>query len=82
VVELDFLHLEKPAPFRLIPRQSSSARLASASVMKSLCRFRIVKLGECIQAHRVKPIRLAMAEQAFQRFDADVSVAVSKFGKR
>ena len=49
--------------------------------MKSSNRFRVVKLGECVQTHRVDRIRLSVAKQAFQCLHTGVSVAVPKLSK-
>ena len=48
---------------------------------EELYRFRVVKLGERVQTHRMDRIRLPVAKQAFQGLDTGVSVAVPKLGE-
>jgi hypothetical protein len=49
---------------------------------EELDRFRVVKLGERVQAHRMDRIRLPVAKQPFQGLDTGVSVAVPKLSER
>jgi hypothetical protein len=55
VVELDLGHLEPPAPLGLVP-QTILERAARVFLSdEELYRFRVVKLGERVQAHHVGP---------------------------
>jgi hypothetical protein len=65
-----------PPPGQLLLQRTTRAHGA-----RPLYRFRVVKLGERIQAHRVDRIQLSMAKQALQRLGADVSFAVPKLCK-
>jgi hypothetical protein len=65
--ELDLLDTKQSMPISSSRRQSSSARLASSSLMKSLYRFRVVKLGERIQAHRMEPYSATRGEASVSR---------------
>ena len=51
VVELDFRHLKTAAPLGLVPQTilERAARVLLGD--EELYRFRLVKLGECVQAH-------------------------------
>ncbi len=82
MVELDLGHVEAVAPLALVPQAIVERTAGVLLGDEELYCFRVVKLGERVQAHRLKPIRLSMAEQAFQGLDADVSVAVPKLGER
>ena len=64
MVELKLFHFETATPLGLVPQTilKRAARVPLGD--EELYRFRVVKLGECIQAHLVKLIRLSMAEQA------------------
>jgi hypothetical protein len=73
VVELDLLHLETPAPLRFIPQTILERAARVLLDDEKLYRFRVVKLGERVQAHRVDRIRLPVAKQAFQGLDTGVS---------
>jgi hypothetical protein len=69
VVELDLGQLEPPAPLGLVPQtilQRTSCVLLSD---EELYRFRVVKLRERIQTHRVDRIRLPVAKQPSQRLN-------------
>ena len=81
MVELDLGHLEAAAPVRLVPQTILERTLGVLLGDEELYRFRVVKLGERVQTHRVDRIRLSVAKQAFQGLDPGVSVAVPKLGE-
>ena len=58
MIELDLGHLESPAPLGLVP-QTILERTARVLSDKELYRFRVVKLGERVQAHLLLMTRRA-----------------------
>jgi hypothetical protein len=77
VVELDIGHLEAVAPLGLVTQTilERAARVLLGD--EELYRFRVVKLGERVQAHRLDRIRLSVAKQAFQGLDAGLDVGTA-----
>ena len=60
VVEFDLGHLETSAPTGLVP-QTILERTAGVLLSdEELYRFRVVKFGEHVQAHRMDRIRLSV----------------------
>ena len=82
VFEFDLGHLEEAAPLGLAPQAILERALRVVLSDEELYRFRVVKLGERIQTHRLDRIRLPVAKQAVQGLDAGVSVAVPKRHER
>jgi hypothetical protein len=81
VVELDLGRLEAAGPLGLVPQTILERTSCVLLSDEELYRFRVVKLGECVQTHRVDRIRLPVAKQAFQCLHTAVSVAVPKLSK-
>ena len=81
MVELDLGRLEAARPLGLVPQTILERTSCVLLSDEELYRFRVVKLGERVQAHRVDRIRLPVAKQAFQCLDTGVSVAVPKLSK-
>jgi hypothetical protein len=64
VVELDLGHLEAVAPLGLVPQTILERTLGVFLGDEELYRFRVVKLGERVQTHRIgNRIRLAPTDQ-------------------
>lgn len=78
MVQLDLGHLEAAAPLGLVSQEilERTARVLLSD--EELYRFRVVKLGERIQTHRMERIRLPVAKQPFRGLDTGLSVAVPK----
>ena len=61
-VELDVGHLEAAAPLRLVPQTILKRTLCVLLGDEELYRFRVVKLGERIETHRVGPYSATRGE--------------------
>jgi hypothetical protein len=62
VVELEFVHLEASAPLGLVPQTILERPLGVLLSDEELYRFRVVKLGERKQTHRVDPYSATRGE--------------------
>ena len=67
MVQLDFFHFEAAAPLGLIPQAVLEHTLGVLLANEELYRFRVVKLGERIQAHRIGPYSASRGEASVSR---------------
>ena len=67
MVELDRFHAKEAAPLGLVPQTILERPLGFLLSDEELYRFRVVKLGERIQTHRVEPYSASRGEATVSR---------------